>query len=94
VLACVIVPIKTEMCCTSVRDWTTERQKFASSGRLELSVIHESGCLLSATHRVITGAAFTVRKLSARSAERQVHAGSGLPTSENANLLRRCVNRH
>jgi hypothetical protein len=35
------------------------------------SVIHEIACSFSIPHLVITGAASTVRKLSARSAERK-----------------------
>ena len=59
----------------------------ASSLGLE-SVSHEIPCLFSIPHLVITATASTVRKLSARSAERQVHGGSRMPISENTTSTR------
>ena len=47
-----------------------------------LSVSHEIACLLRVPHLVISGSASTVRKLSARSAERQVHGGSRMQIYE------------
>ena len=58
-------------------------KRCASSGRSELSFIHEISGLLSAQYCVTAGAAPRVRKLTARCAKWQVHAGSCKWTSEN-----------
>jgi hypothetical protein len=70
--------------CASARDLTTECQRCAWRGRSGFSVIHDIECLFSTRYLVITGAASEVRKLSARGAERQVHAGCCISTSENS----------
>jgi hypothetical protein len=77
-----------KVCCASVRDCTTERQKCASSWLSELSVIYEIVRFFSTPYLVSICTASTVRKLTARSAERQVHGGSRMPISENTTSTR------
>jgi hypothetical protein len=45
-------------------------------------------CLFRVPHFVITASESTVRKLCARSAERQVHGGSCMPISEKTTSTR------